>query len=313
MELTYPADSAEAGLRFFSAWLGAHYARSVTVESFTSETETLTAVLRVGRKWTLRVALANTLAPEADLPFDAARAVVEQRLDTMGHEVALWAPRGGDLPVSEPGLSELMMAMEAANVLPDGRREVRRPVRLNLRRAGTTGSVVTVLGGLSAHWAQFTNRVPGTFQLNSFALKRLPASAEERTALADRIVMAAQQPLADENQTIVADDAWTATALPGGRACVFGSPKGEDDEQSATLRRNLRRILKGLDKGSGESDASALVILAAATYAEDERVTWALRGMDPRFYLGYDLVVVMVDGLVRPLVVPGRSALPWDA
>ncbi|MFN0096221.1 MAG: hypothetical protein ACKVVT_15780 [Dehalococcoidia bacterium] len=311
MSLAYPADTAEGGLQFFAGWLGARYARSVTLESPSCAEGIGRVTLTVGRRWSLAVTLVDTLAADADLPFETARAAVERRLDLLGRPLALWVPRGAALPASEPGLSDLALAVESANQLEDGRLEVRRPVRLNLRRAGTTGSVVTVLGGLSAHWAQFTNRVPGTYQLNSLALNRLPQSEDERTALAERIVLASQQPMADEDQTILAEDVWTATPL-NGRSCVFGSPRPENDETSAALRRNLRGLLRAAGAAPAGADATALVILGAATYAEDERLTWALKGMDPRVYLGYDLVVVMADGVVKPLVLPGRAALPWD-
>lgn len=313
-EPTYPADPAEAGLRLFLGWFGPHYARSVSVVSASSDGSMLTAEVSVGRRWTLTVTVLNTLAADADLDWEATRAAIEQRLDGEGRPVALWAPRGATLPATEPGLSELVLSLSGARALEDGRLELRRPVRLYFRRVDTTGSVVTALGGLAAHWAQFTNRVPGTFQLNSVELLRLPSSSQEREELAERIVLAAQQPDIEETHVIPAEDTWTANDIGSGQACVLGTPAPENDEWSASLRRNLRRLLKEAAPGLARpAEARALVVLGAATYAEEEKLSWALRGMDPTLYAGYDILTVIADGVVKPILQPGRNTLPWDA
>ena len=314
MARTYPSDPADAALQLFRQWFGAHYARSVAVEACEHAEGTLLATLTVARRWKLTVSIVNTLAPDADLRWDAARAAVERRLDAQGFSLGLWVPRGAPLPAGEPGLSELALAVEEARQLPDGRKEMLRIVRLFLRRTSTKGSVLTVLGGLSSQWAQFTNRVPGSFQLNASELFRLPFPPEEREALIERIVLAAGQPEADESQTIGAEDSWTVTPLEEGGSTVFGSPRPDNDEQSATLRRNLRKLLREASPAVQQpADAHALVVLGTATYADEEKLTWALRGMDPTLYSGYDLMAVLADGVVKPLLQPGRSTLPWDA
>lgn len=310
----YPADTAAAGLRLFLAWFGAFYARSASVADTVSGDGLLTATVTVGRQWRLAVTVADTLAAATDVEFEMARAAVEQRIDAAGRSIALWPPRGARLPAGEPGLSELMLSLEGANVLDDGRLEVRRSANLYLRRTGATGSVITVLGGLGAHWAQFTNRVPGTFQLNSMELLRLPHSQGERDALAERIVMAAGQPEVDDTVVVPAEDAWTANDLREGGSCVLGTPRPESDDQSASLRRDLRQLLRAArDRTDRSADARALVVLGAADYAADEKLSWALRGMDPGLYGGFELLTVVADGIVRPLLQPGRSTLPWDA
>ncbi|MGK2964572.1 MAG: hypothetical protein ACSLFM_03095 [Tepidiformaceae bacterium] len=311
---TYPADTSAAGLRVFLGWFGGFYARSLA-SSIAAEGDVLRADVKVGRRWTMSVTLLNTVAAEATIPYEAARAGVESKLDAAGLErTVLWVPRGAELPLDASGADELVEAVKNARAAEDGRLEVRRPVDLKLRRASREGSVVTVLGGLSSHWAQFTSRVPGSFQLNSQALNRLPQSEAERTELTDRIVMAAGQPDVDEGLTVAAEDCWTATAAEGDGACVIGSPLAESDEASASLRRNTRRLLKSsAEVERTTSDGSALVLLGAATYADDEKLSWALRGMDPALYAGYDIVAVIADGVVKPLLIPNRGALPWDA
>jgi hypothetical protein len=311
---TYPADPADAALRLFRRWFGGHYARTTVVESMESQDSTLTGVVTVGRRWRVSFTVVNTLAPDADLAFEAARAALEQRLDSEGRSLALWVPRGAQLPTGEPGLSQVVLSVQSANQLEDGRLEVRRPANIYLRRTSTQGSVVTILGGLAAHWAQFTNRVPGSFQLQAQELYRLPASEEERELLTERIVLASQQPEADDSQLLTTEDVWTANDLEDGGSCVLGTPIPENDEWSSSLRRNLRlalRAAKGFDAGA--VDARALIVLGAADYAEEEKLTLALRGMDPGLYAGYDLISVIADGVVKPLLQPARQTLPWDA
>ncbi len=313
-EYSYPADPAEAGLRLFLAWFGPHYARSTSVARAESNGSILTGELTVGRKWTMAVTVVNTLAPDATVHWEAARAALERRLDAEGRPIALWAPRGAVLPAQEPALSQFMLALSEASPLEDGRLEVRHPVTIHLRRVGTTGSVVTVLGGLAGHWAQFTNRVPGSFQLNSSELLRLPASESERTELADRIVMAAAQPDIDEGARIRTEDVWTANELGSGQSCVLGTPIPENEEWSSSLRRNLRRLLKEATPHLGTpADARALVLLGASTYAEEEKLSWAIRGMDPSLYAAYDILAVATDGVVKTILQPQRQTLPWDA
>lgn len=314
-ERSYPSDPAATALRLFLGWFGAHYARSVTAPQAQCDGAVLRASVTVGRKWELAVGVVNTVAPDATVSFEAERAAVERRLDAEGRSVALWVPRGARLPIGEPGLSQLALALSEANQLEaDGRLEVRRPANLYLRRTSNTGSVVTVLGGLSAHWAKFTSRVPGSFQLNSQELYRLAASKEEREALTERIVLAAGQPDVDDTVVVRAEDVWTANDLRDGGSTVIGSPQRESDEQSSSLRRNLRKLLKQVEPGlRAESAPKALVVLGAATYAEEEKLTWALRGMDPSLFAGYDILAVVADGVVKVLLEPARQTLPWDA
>ena len=314
MPATYPADPAGAALRLFQRWFGSHYARACQLEKSEPAESGLQGTLRVGRQWSVAFSVVNTLAPEADLAWESARAALEQRLDVDGRSVALWIPRGARVPSEEPSMSAFLVALDDAKDAPGGRLEIRQPVPLYLRRTSTTGSVVTILGGLSASWAQFTNRVPGSFQLNSQFLHRLPASPEDREALAERIVLAAAQPDVDESITIPAEDAWTANDLGSGGSCVIGSPVPDNDEASASLRRNLRRLLKEASPTLREAaDARAVIVLGAATYAEDEKLSWTLRGMDPALHAGYDIIAIVADGVVKPLLQPGRQTLPWDA
>jgi len=315
-ERSYPSRPGEAGLLLFAGWVGARYARSVSdPELITVDDGLHAADLTLGRRWRLRVVLLDLAAAEAVPQLELQRAAVEQRLDARGEPIVLWVPRGAALPAEEPNLSELVAALDERQPVGDGREEARIPVRLYLRRTATSGSVVTVAGGLQDHWAQFTNRVPGTFQLNALELHRLSARPEWRAELVERIVHAAQQPEVDEGVAIDAFDCWTVTPLPRAqRSYVVSAPGPWDEETSAAQRRALRQLLRrARESERGDADARALLVFGVSTYGEEERLSWALRGVDPSLYASYDLVAVVTDGLVKLLLEPPRGTFPWDA
>ena len=102
--------------------------------------------------------------------------------------------------------------------------------------------------------------------------------------------------------------------LGAGQSCVLGTPAPENEEWSASLRRNLRRLLKEAEPNFRiPADARALVVLGASTYAGEEKLSLSLRGMDPALYAGYDILVVMADGVLKTILQPQRQTLPWDA
>lgn len=313
-DYSYPADPAEAALALFQRWFGGHFARSARIAESHSDEGVLNGTLTVGRKWDVGITILNTLSLDTTVTYESERAAIERRMDSEGRSLVVWAPRGAELPAGEPGLSQMVLALENAKRLDDGRLEVRREVSLFLRRTATTGSVLSVLGGLAPHWAKFTNRVPGSFQLNSQQLLRLPADEDERDELVEAIVLAAGQPEADDSQIVKATDAWTANDLQQGRSCLIGSPTPESDEASAALRRNLRKLLRqAAGTRTGMPAARVLLVLGAATYASEEKLSWALRGMDPTLYTEYDILTVLADGMVKSLLEPKRGTLPWDA
>jgi len=311
---TYPADPAGVALRLFQEWLGRRYARSTRVaERLTMEDGLSAGTITVGRKWPLAFAILNTFAAGATVPFEAARAALERRIDAEGRSIALWIPPGGVVPAAEPGLSALVAAVGEARAVGDGRLEVRRPVTLYLHRVDASGSVITIAGGLAGHWARFTSRVPGTFSLNSNELLRPPVANEERDALTESIVLAAGQAGDRGVEAIRADDAWTANDLGEGGSCVLGSPRPNSDEASAALRRDVRKLLRRAEAvPMSAAAAKALVLLGGATYAEEGKLSWAIRGMDPALYSGYDIIVTVTDGLARALLEPPANTLPWD-
>ena len=51
-----------------------------------------------------------------------------------------------------------------------------------------------------------------------------------------------------------------------------------------------------------EADVRAVVLLAYYGRIEDEVVTTALRGFDPALYSGLDIICLVTDGIVKPLI-----------
>ena len=183
-----------------------------------------------------------------------------------------------------------------------------------LRRLEADGSVITITGGLSDRWAQFTDKVKGTFHLDSRGLFRLPSDETEREAIFDEIVAACDRTGVDQGLIVPVVDAWTAVDLEDGGSCVIGTPQLATDESRAALRRNVRRGLQAADaRRFSDVDVTALAVLGAETYAESERLSWVLRGFDPALYAGYDIIVVIADGVVRTVLEPAAGGVPWDA
>ena len=311
---TYPGDCPEAGLRLFRSWLGSRYARATKPIHWESDGAVGLGVLEIARRWTLQISVVNTLKPDTDPEWEAARGALEAQLDRRGLNLAVFVPRNAPIPGGEPGLSEFADAALSATPSSENRLEINRPVSLRLRRTAADGSVVTAIGGLSSQWARFTERVSGTFQLNSAALFRMPADEAKRDAMIEDIVASSSAAEVDAGVSVTAVDAWTAVPFEEGQSIVLGTPRPENDEWSASLRRNSRKLLRVAREQLEEGHtAYALVILGAATYADEERLSWVLRGMDPSHYSGYGIVSVIADGMVKTILEPPAGSLPWEA
>jgi hypothetical protein len=188
-----------------------------------------------------------------------------------------------------------------------------------LRKLSDDGGVVSVTGGLNPHWARFTDRVRGTFDLDSTRLHRLPESDAEFEEVLDRVVEASKQLSAGQRAEIETVDAWTLQRLAGAGngqqktenggngssgVTIIGVPPEQTDDPGLAVRRNLRRILAeaGARLRSTEADSRALLLLAPYPRIEQEGATTAMRGYDPALYGGIDHVALVADGLVRPIV-----------
>jgi hypothetical protein len=221
----------------------------------------------------------------------------------------VWAPPGAPLPTEEPMLSEFVDLTRRALVRlgPHERSHVAFPATLSLRKNSEDGSVITVSGGLNQHWAKFTGRVNGAFDLDSRPVHRLPDSEEYTASLIDRIVERANKMVAGEVASVEAEDCWTVQGLSGSPGvAIAGLPPGAATEGPTTLRRDFRRnLVDAMPRlRACAADYKALVVLCHLAHIEQEGITTALRGYDPGLYGGIDYICVVADGQVKAIVRP---------
>jgi hypothetical protein len=260
---------------------------------------------------------ARPLIPAESPAWLDARAELEAQLtEAVPAACALWAPAGARLPAGEPALSEFRehVRRAALRLGPHERSYVPLPVTLYLRKNSESGAVVSVTGGLNPYWARFTDRVRGTYDLDSTQLHRLPESDEHLEELIGRIVERSKRMETGQISEIETFDAWTVQRLDGERGVtVIGIPPGDAEDMGLAVRRNLRRILAeaGPALRSLGAGARALVLLGYYARMEQEGARVAMRGYDPSLYAGIDYICLVADGLVKPLIgAPARARSP---
>ena len=162
------------------------------------------------------VAVSPLFPIEADGETMRRKAELEERLHAYGaRDLVLWAPPGARLPDDADATAGQVVA--AAAELPEGGRgEVAFAVKVGIRKTGADGSYMSVLGGLSHHWAKFTTQVMGEYQLDSTAIHRLPEDPEKITQLVDFLVLVANGlRKAGATTTVNSEDVWTIQRIPG--------------------------------------------------------------------------------------------------
>jgi hypothetical protein len=242
-----------------------------------------------------------------------AKASLEERLSrSLPGGYILWAPSGAELPAREPGRSEFILRVEdvARHFVPGGHGEVRFPIALYLRKSDEEGGYLTARGGLAPHWARFTGRVFGHYQLDSTELHRPPSGDAYLNTLIDSIALTANSLKLGDTTTIEAEDAWTMQRLRGGEGVlIVGEPPGAELSSGATLRRRLRRTMQALRPAIIAEPADARVVGFIGPYAgfQDQPVGTALLGMDPTLFGGLDLILLAADGEVGAVLDLTRS------
>ncbi len=278
------------------------------------ETEAWLARGTVGGK-SLTTGVVFVVPPAGEGHWYAAKAALEERIGrTLSGGYILWAPAGADLPAREPHRSDFITRVEelAARFVPGGHGEVRFPVNLYLRKSDEEGGYLTARGGLAPHWARFTGRVFGHYQLDSTELHRPPAGDAYLNTLIDSIALTANALKLGETTTIEAEDAWTMQRLSAGEGLtIVGEPPGAELSSGAGLRRMLRRTMQALRGPMIAEPADARVLGFIGPYAsfKEQPVGTALLGMDPTVYGGLDLVLLAADGEVGPVLDLTRTPL----
>jgi hypothetical protein len=261
----------------------------------------------------LAIEVRPLLGPTEDAAWLSARERLEEQVAAVvPTSIALWVPAGADLPAGEPVLSEFIdhVRQAAVKLGPHERAHVPLPISLLLRKTSDGGNVVSVTGGLNPHWARFTERVRGTFDLDSTRLHRLPESEEHLEALLDAIVERSAKLEAGQIAEIETVDSWTVQRIDGEGVTIVGVPPAETQDAGLAVRRNLRRIL-GDDAPAlrtAEAALKALVLLGYYARMNDEGATIAMRGFSPSLYSGLEFVCLVADGLVKPLIAAAPTS-----
>lgn len=301
---------SDAALGLFLHWLREQHGRGFALEAGDG------VVTASDGEFTLAASV-QSLVPAEDGRWDAARGRLEAQIaEGLPPRIALWVPSGAALPSEEPAASEFaeLVRQAAVKLGPQERAHVPLPVRIGLRKNNSTGGVISATGGLNPHWATFTGRVQGSFDLDSMAVHRLPESSEHLDLLVERIVDIAGEMSDGDVREIETIDAWTVQRVSGESGCtIIGLPPEATDDIGLAVRRNFRRLLREAlpPLREAEADLRALLVVGYYPRIEMEGATTAMRGYDPTAYSGLDFVCLVADGLVKPLIHAPDNLLPW--
>lgn len=243
---------------------------------------------------------------EADGETMRRKAALEERLHAYGaRDLALWTPPHAALPDDADAAAARIA--EAAAELPEGARgEAAFPIKLGVRKTGGDGSYMSVLGGLSQHWARFTGQVMGEYQLDSSALHRLPDDPERVTQLVDFLVLVANGLRKEGAATTVdSEDTWSIQRVPGLEEPIVLAAAPDAVLDGRAVRKQLRRGLRESAPALPEdAEFGIQVLLALVPQIETETATIALRGMDAGLVAPWSYMALAADARVRALVGP---------
>lgn len=311
----------EYATRLFLAWLNERYGRSFAPTDLDGPVWSAEDEGGPGAPGG-RMAIVATTLSEARPGWDERRAELESRLDEgRPGSYVLWVPPGGKLPGEEPEESEwVRRVILAASRLASGRKgEARLPVKMVLAKVRDEGGYANVVGGLARHWTTVTAKVNGTFYVDSGPLKRLTRDETEREELFNHIGLLSQGVEKGEAVEFEHEDAWSVQRLPRGSAAkdlvdgwvITGCPEGFDPFDGGLTRRLLRqKLIAARDAMAGRAgELKALVLVGAYDYIENEGAGPALRGFDPGLAASVDVVALVSDTDVRPIVL--SRGIPW--
>ena len=306
----------EYAIRLFLAWLNERYGRAFVPADLDRD------VARADDPEGGRLAIVAADLCEPDAAWDERRAQLTARLDAARPGAyVLWLPPGARLPAAEPDESEwVRRVVLAASRLASGRKnEVRLPARLTLGKVRDEGGYANVSGGLARHWTTITQRLQGSFHLDSTSLSRFTRDEDEREKLFDHIGLLAQGLETGAAVEFEHEDAWSLQRLPRFVAtsgtsegwAIVGCPPSFDPNDGAAIRRLLRLRLAAAagSLGAVPGAARGLVLLGGYDYIENETAGPALRGFDPTLAATFDVIALVADADVKPLVL-GRH-LPF--
>jgi len=256
---------------------------------------------------TRKAALAVVPLFEAEEETEARRSALEEALSDLDGLV-LWTPPAATLPdLTDTDTLERIRAAAGALAM-DERGEVGFPVTLAVRKVDDEGSYLSVQGGMSPHWARFTNQVFGQFQLDSTALRRLPEDAAKVTQLVDFIVLVANGiRTPGKTADAPAEDTWVLQRLPAlAGARVIAAAPASEPEAGKPVRKALRTGTRSALRLLAESDATLRLVTYVGVFRAmaEETASIALRGLDPTSFAALDAAWLAADGEMRALFGP---------
>jgi hypothetical protein len=263
----------------------------------------------------LALAIARLWESDADPAADDARLAMEERLDagSVRGPYLVWVPPRAAVPADEPDASDFVLRVQivAAPMLPGARGEVDLPVPVQLAKMRDEGGYASVIGGLSRWWTAITERVNGTFHVNSAKLRRAPQSAETREQLFDLIGEKSRALNVGDAVEFDTVESWTVQRLRadplGARGfAIAQAPPKIDPADGTLMRRLVRKRLKDAAAALAgvEADVKGVGLIAIYEYAEHENVGSFVKSLDPSLYTGLQLVAAIADGEVRPIFQP---------
>ncbi|MEX2227841.1 MAG: hypothetical protein WEB52_15510 [Dehalococcoidia bacterium] len=304
----------------------ANYAASLLVEWFggrsgrdyklTSAREGDTPVfLAESPEGTLAIAIAAMWEPDANPSLEQAREAMQERLTAglVRGPYLLWAPPRAAPPLDEPNASEFVQRVQqaAAPLSPGERGEVELSVSVQLAKVRDEGGYASVIGGLSRWWTLITERVNGTFHVNSSKMRRAPQSAALREAVFDRIGELSKGMSTGDAIEFDTVEAWTVQRLredPLGERgfAIVQAPPGIDPSEGTLMRRLIRKRLKDANAAldAVEADLKGVGLIAIYEYAEHENVGSFVKSLDPALFAKLQLLAAVVDGEIRPIFQP---------
>lgn len=264
---------------------------------------------------TMAIAMATLWEPESDPAAEDARLAMQERLDAgnVRGPYLVWVPPRAAIPAEEPGASDFVMRaqMAGAPMQPGSRNEIDLPVKVQLAKTREEGGYASVIGGLSRFWTAITERVNGTFHVNSLQLRRAPQDEATRTALLDQIGELSRNLNLGDAVEFDCSEAWTLQRLrtePLGERgfAIAQAPPKINPSDGALMRRIVRKRLKAVNEALAtvDADVKGVGLLAIYEYAEYENVGSFVKSLDPGLFAGLQLVAAIVDGEVRPVFQP---------
>jgi hypothetical protein len=229
----------------------------------------------------------------------------------------LWVPPRADVPSEEPDASDFVDRVQSAatKLPPAGRTEVTFSVPVKLGKMRDEGGYASVIGGLSRWWTRITEKVNGTFHIDSSAVHRLTMDSEARERLWDTIGQLSLSIQTGQAADFQVEEAWTLQRLPDSEDergfALVGAPPNVDPTEGILVRRMARRRLQAANEALASLDVElrAVGLIGAYEYAELETAGATVKAVDPSLYSRLEIVTIVTDGDVRPTFLP--RALPW--